>query len=153
MIPLTVLHLICFKRKKREVERISHFTFYLTVTLESSTRGVLTLFTTVIGLLGDCRCWTLLGSLQQWPGQSSQACNAETPGLFDYPLNHWAAHFEASQLKFKRRDFTFNKLTTADEGGEHGKLTQAAISQMGDRSGGWSAEERTRATLWVYSWW
>lgn len=43
------------------------------------------------------------------PGESSEAADAEAPGLFDDHLNHRAAHFEASQLKFNTRDFTFNK--------------------------------------------
>lgn len=48
--------------------------------------------------------WSALFSSR--PQESSEAPNTEALGLFDDALNHWAAHFEASQLKFKR-DFTF----------------------------------------------
>lgn len=38
-------------------------------------------------------------------GESSEAGNAEAPGSFDDPLRRRAAHFEASQLKFKGKRF------------------------------------------------
>lgn len=68
-------------------------------------RGPLGLFQ--IRLLGSWEFaifFSLSALFSSGPGESSAACNTEAPGLFDDPLNHWAAHFEASQLKFKRRD-------------------------------------------------
>lgn len=79
------------------------------------------------------------------PGESSEAPDAEAPGPFDDHLNRGAAHFEASQLKFNRRDFTFNKMTTTGEGGLNSRLAQAAISE--EREGGGEVLKREREEL------
>lgn len=85
-----------------------------------------------MGQLGVCK-----GSVDQVRSAVGleSPLSPEAPGLFDDPLNHWAAHFEASQLKFKWGDFTFNKLTTTDEGGSRESLHRLHTANRGKGEG------------------
>lgn len=80
------------------------------------------------------------------PRESAEAHNTGAHGLFDDALSHWAAHFEASPLKFKRRDFTFYKLTK-QKGEGHSKLADCNQKKRwaGEEDGStWEDDEQER---------
>lgn len=91
-----------------------------------------------MGELGVCQ---LTSSVQQWAlrvlwGLKHPACLMTPPPLPQphQPLNRslWSLSIEIQEGGVC---FTFNKLGTTDEGGEHGRLTQVAIRKEGDKEG------------------
>lgn len=62
------------------------------------------ILSTTTGQLRVCQVFSWSAVFSRGPEESSMACNTEAPTLFDDALNQWGAHFEASQLKFKRSD-------------------------------------------------